>query len=262
MANPVIGHKLVGKGARKVIVLHGWFGDSSAFDPVLPFLDTANFTYAFMDYRGYGKSTALAGEHTMSEIAQDALNLADHLGWAKFSVIGHSMGGMAVQWLAVTTPDRVESIVGVTPVAACGFPMDPDTSALFRGAKDNRDNRYAILMHTTGNRLTPQFGQVMTERSLAQTTPDAFDDYLTAWSETNFSEQVHGLKMPFLVLLGEHDPAITAEAIEGTVLKWFPNATLDIIPNAGHYPMIETPVTLVTRWEAFLKSEKQVLSQV
>lgn len=262
MAQALIGHKLVGEGPRKVIVLHGWFGDSSAFDPVLPFLDTANFSYAFMDYRGYGKSNALAGEHTMAEIGRDALSLADHLGWAKFSVIGHSMGGMAVQWLAANAPERVEAIVGVTPVPACGFPMDPDTSALFRGAKNNPDNRFGILMHTTGNRLTPQFGKAMAERSFSQTTPDAFDDYLTAWSETNFADQVQGLSVPFLVVVGEYDPAITAEAIEGTLLKWFPNATLEIMPNAGHYPMIETPVALVTRWEAFLKSEKHVLSQV
>lgn len=252
----MVGYKLVGEGSQKVMVLHGWLGDSSAFDPVLPFLDKSTFTYAFMDYRGYGKSIDLPGEHTIAEIGQDALSLADSLGWEQFSLIGHSMGGMAIQWIAAHAPDRILKMTGITPVPASGFPFDAATEALFRGAKDNPENRYAILMHTTGGRLNLMFGRVMTERSLAQTTPDAFDDYLTAWSQTVFFEQVACLQTPFQVLVGEYDPAVTADLMEATLLQWFPNAELTVIENAGHYPMIEVPVTLVTLWESFLTEKR------
>lgn len=257
----MIGYTKLGEGSHKVMVLHGWFGDSSAFDPVMPFLDLKTFTYVFLDYRGYGKSTHLSGEHTIAEIGQDALELADSLGWERFSLIGHSMGGMAVQWLAAQAPERVESLIGLCPVPASGFPMDPDTTGLFRGAKETVQNRETILMYTTGNQLAPAFGQVLAQRSLEQTTPDAFDDYLTAWSQTHFVEQVSGLTTPFLVLVGQQDPVITQEVMENTILKWFPNATVEAISNAGHYPMIETPLALVTRCEAFLSSKKPVLSE-
>jgi pimeloyl-ACP methyl ester carboxylesterase len=253
----MIGFKTVGSGSEKIMVFHGWFGDGSAFDPVLPFLDTERFSYAFMDYRGYGQSRHLPGEHTIAEIGQDALALMDQLGWRQCHLIGHSMGGMVVQWLAAEAPQRIQSIVGITPVPASGFPFDAATEALFRGAKDNPDNRFAILMHTTGNRLTPTFGKLMTQRSLAQTTSDAFDDYLTAWSQTDFSARVKGLDVPFQVLLGEHDPAIVEATIRQTILQWFPKAELAILPNAGHYPMIETPVALVTGWESFLRTHAQ-----
>lgn len=248
----MIGHTLVGEGLNKVIVLHGWLGDSRAFESLMPFLDQTAFTYAFMDYRGYGKSAHIAGEHTMAEIAEDAISLADSLGWEQFSLVGHSMGGMAIQWLVAQAPQRVLAMTGITPVPASGFPMDVDTEALFRGAKTNPECRQTILMHTTGNRLTSVFGRMMTERSLAQTTPEAFDDYLTAWSQTDFAERVAGLTVPFQVLVGEHDPAVTELLMRDTILKWFPNASVSVIPNAGHYPMLETPIALITLWETFL----------
>ncbi len=256
----MIGYHLYGDGPHKVLVLHGWFGDSSAFDLVRPFLDTDKFTYAFMDYRGYGQSAHLGGAHTMPEIAQDALDLADSLGWETFSLIGHSMGGMAIQWLAAQAPKRVQRLVGIAPVPASGFPMDEGTRALFDGAKDNPQNRQAILMHTTGNRLSPAFGRVMTERSLAQTTADAFGDYLIAWADTVFDERVNGLDIPFQVLVGEHDPAVTPELVRATILKWFPAGSMEVIPNAGHYPMVETPVALISLWEAFLAAKTPVFS--
>jgi pimeloyl-ACP methyl ester carboxylesterase len=136
--------------------------------------------------------------------------------------------------------------------------MDGETEALFRGAKADPTCRQAILMHTTGNRLTPAFGRVMTERSLAQTKPEAFDAYLTAWSQTDFVSWVKGLSVPFQVLVGEHDPAVTELLMRDTILQWFPNASVEVIPNAGHYPMLETPLALVTLWEAFLSQHVPV----
>ena len=63
-----IGYTLHGNGDRKVIVLHGWMGDSSTFDPVLMSIDKTEYSYAFMDYRGYGKSRKLTGDYSIDEI--------------------------------------------------------------------------------------------------------------------------------------------------------------------------------------------------
>src|ERR1700694_2447519 len=102
-----IGHEVIGEGARKVLVLHGWFGDHTVWSPTYPFLDRTGFSYAFLDYRGYGSSRSAKGEHTMKEISADALALADHLGWQSFSVVGHSMGGMAGSRRRGDAPGRV-----------------------------------------------------------------------------------------------------------------------------------------------------------
>ncbi|MDP3085608.1 MAG: alpha/beta fold hydrolase, partial [Rubrivivax sp.] len=88
-------HHSIGHGAHKVLVLHGWFGDHGVWAPTFALLDGERFEYVFMDYRGYGASRTVPGAYTMDEIAADALALADQLGWQRFSVVGHSMGGMA-----------------------------------------------------------------------------------------------------------------------------------------------------------------------
>lgn len=248
-----IGHELVGNGPEKVIVLHGWLADHTAFEPMYPWLDTSTFTYAFMDYRGYGQSRDQAGTHTMDEIGGDALALADALGWDRFHVVGHSMGGMAVQWLIAHAPQRIKCGVGINPVPATGVPLEGDLLTIFSTAADVPANRGQVMMITTGNRLTPTWERYMIDKSLATTTRDAFADYFTAWTQTNFADKMAGSATPLLVLVGEHDPAINEAAMRATVMTWFPNARLEVLRNAGHYPMLETPVYLATVIESFMR---------
>ena len=249
----IIGHTLHGNGPQRVVVLHGWMGDYSVFRPMFDFLDTETFTYAFVDYRGYGKSKEFAGDYTMAEIAADALALADHLGWQKFHLIGHSMGGMAVQRIAVDAPERVQSVVALTPVPASGVTFDDETWSLFSDAVDEPEKRTAVTNFGTGGRLTQRWLDMMTRNSVANSSVEAFRGYLTAWAKTDFAAEAEGLETPFLVLIGEYDGALSAEFMRDTFLKWYPNATLETIKNAGHYPMYETPVMLATLMETHMK---------
>jgi pimeloyl-ACP methyl ester carboxylesterase len=249
----LIGHTTYGSGPEGIIVLHSWFGDHTVFAPMFPYLDTDTFTYAFIDYRGYGKSIGISGNHTMQEIAQDAITLADHLGWKKFHIIGHSMGGMALMRAATNASDRIKSGVALCPVPASGVPFDEDTQELFNGAADNDENRRTILNFTTGNRLSGHWLDWRVSVSRETTTRDAFADYLVAWTKTDFAEESKGLELPLLVCPGEHDQAITPDAMQQTYLAWYPNARLETLPNSGHYPMQETPVYLLTIMENFIR---------
>jgi pimeloyl-ACP methyl ester carboxylesterase len=249
----VIGHRIVGSGKEGVIVLHGWFGDHSVFEPMFPYLDTATFAYAFVDYRGYGLSRNVAGDHTMTEIAADAVGLAQHLGWERFHVVGHSMGGMAAQRIAVDHRRRVKSGVCITPVPAAGVPLDAAGEDLFYGAAASDEKRAGILAFSTGNRLSQSWVQWMTRRSRETTTQDAYADYARAFTKTNFADAAKGLATPILVAIGEHDLALTKDVMTGTFMAWYPNAKLEVIANAGHYPMLETPVYLATLIEKFMR---------
>jgi pimeloyl-ACP methyl ester carboxylesterase len=249
--NNVIGHTVFGRGPARVIALHGWFGDSSVFDPMLPALDGEALSVAFLDYRGYGKSRHIAGDYTVAEIARDAVELADALGWDKFGVLGHSMGGAAALRTAVEARDRVTRILAATPVPATGVPFDAGARQLFESATEQFDSRQAIIAFSTGNRLSGSWCRRIAELSMERSDKAAFAGYFRSWSGGGFADSARGLAQPVLVLIGEHDTAITREAMQATYLADYPNSELKVLANSGHYPMQEVPVVFGTEVMAF-----------
>ncbi len=242
----------VGSGPHHVICLPGWFGSSTGWGHWPELLDGDAYTYAFTDYRGYGARKAETGDYTLDEIAADTLETADSLGWESFSLVGHSMGGTAMQRVLVAAPGRVTKMVGVSPVPSTGVPFDDQSHALFYGAPDSADNRRAIIDLTTGNRLSRRWLDSMVQHSLTQSSKESFARHLIAWAETDFGAEVTGTHIPVLVIVGENDPALGAPVMEQTYLQQYPNARMEIFGNAGHYAMFETPVALATSVESFL----------
>lgn len=253
MANaPVIR----GSGEHHVLAVHGWFGSARGWGSLPEYLDGSAYTCAFMDLRGYGDRMQDAGQFTMEEAAADALALADELGWERFSVIGHSMGGKVAHQVLLQAPRRVRRLVGINPVPAAGVPMDEQTWGLFDGAAGEPANRAAIIDFTTGNKLTKSFIEQMVRHSLENSTKEAFGAYLPSWARSDFSSQVtNDLSVPVKVIVGETDPALSAAVMEQTWLSYFPGAELEILASAGHYPMFEVPAVLATSIENFLGRE-------
>jgi len=243
---------VLGTGPLHVLALHGWFGSGTGWGPFAELLDGDKYSVAFLDYRGYGARRGESGDFTLAEISADALAAADELGWSEFVVMGHSMGGTAVQRVLADAPDRVRALVGISPVPSTGVPFDAQGWQLFSSAAEDRGSRAAIIDLTTGNRLSPAWVDKMVQFSLDQSDVPAFGAYLEAWARTDFSGEVSGKPLPVLVAVGEHDPALGAPVMEQTFLQQYPNASMEVLANAGHYSMFETPVALFTCVERFL----------
>ena len=58
---------------------------------------------------------------------------------------------------------------------------------------------------------------------------------------------------PVKLIVGVNDPAMSASVMEQTWRGFFPESELTILPDAGHYPMFESPVSLATSIEEFLR---------
>ncbi|MDN2696564.1 alpha/beta hydrolase [Janthinobacterium sp. SUN073] len=247
----------VGLGPHAVIVLHGWFGDAHAFAPMEAALDGGAFSYVFMDNRGYGGMRGAQGDYSMDEVARDALALADALGLATFSVVGHSMGGMALERLALLAPLRLRKLVAVAPVPSCGVMFDGAARQLFLDASGNKQARRTIIDRSTGGRLSATWLDWKAQYSWERSDPTAFARYFLAWSGTDFSEEIKAacVELPLLALVGEHDPRFDAALMRRTYLAWYPQARLEVLGNAGHYPMNETPLALAASIEAFLSAQ-------
>jgi pimeloyl-ACP methyl ester carboxylesterase len=249
-----IPHIAVGSGPVKVLALHGWFGSAGGWGMLPELVDGDRFSYAFLDYRGYGARRSEAGEFTIAEIAADALALADQLGWDRFALVGHSMGGSAAQRVYADRPDRVSALVGISPVPASGVPFDEQGWALFDGAAQNDENRYAIIDLTTGNRHSATWLRQMVAFSVAASTREAFGAYLPAWATYDFASELPAPQIPVKAIVGEHDPALGEATMQATWLQQLPGSELDVQRNAGHYAMFEAPVALATSIEKTLAS--------
>jgi pimeloyl-ACP methyl ester carboxylesterase len=248
-----IGHTLLGNGAEGVIVCHGWFGDcASTYGPMMPWLDIERISWAFLDQRGYGKSKEMAGPFTVEQIAADAIDLADALGWDRFHIIGHSMGGKVVQRVALDATARVKSAIAVTPVPASGVPFPDEVWAMFAGAPDDDEKRAAIANHSVSGRLPARWTEEVVRASHETATVEAYREYLPSWAKGDFSAEAAGLATPIKIVVGEFDEALNPDFMRATFLEWYPNAEMEVIGNAGHYPMQETPVYLAGVLAAFI----------
>lgn len=245
-------HRTVGHGPHHVIALHGWFGSADGWGPFYEVLDQNAFTYVFMDYRGYGRSRSVEGSYTLAEIASDTLALADELGWERFSIVGHSMGGKAMQQVLLDSPKRIEKLVGITPVPATTSPFDEQRWNLFSRSASDLALRKNIIDVSTGRRLSAYWLDKMVEHSAQNSTIAAFSSYLTAWAKTDVSIPLDRNSVAIKIIVGAHDPSLTIETMRHTYMRSFPNAILECMANAGHYPMEETPVALATSIESFL----------
>ncbi|WP_131104614.1 alpha/beta fold hydrolase [Ornithinimicrobium sufpigmenti] len=243
--------RVVGHGPVRVIALHGWFGSSSGWGSFPEFIDQEQFTYAFVDYRGYGHRQDVEGDYSMAEISSDVLAVADSLGWDTFHLLGHSMGGLAIQHVLRDAPQRVLSLAALSGVPATGSQFDDDTFALFSTAPEQDETREQLTHFSTGFRLNKTFGHRIRQESRDNSTVQAFGGHLPGWVRTDISADITGMEHPVKVMVGEHDPSMSAELMQQTWLTYYPNAELEVIPNAGHYAMFETPVWLATTVENF-----------
>jgi pimeloyl-ACP methyl ester carboxylesterase len=246
--------KLVGDGLIRVIVSHGWIADHTLFDPFAAAIDRRRFTYAFPDCRGYGKRIDEPGPMTVEAMAADVLAVADRLGWRRFHVIGHSMGGMAAQRLLIDAPERLASALLLAPVPACGARLDPVRRILVECAIAEPEARRALIAANTGGRQPPEWVERILQLSWRTTSDRALSAYLDSWSATDFSREIRKVTVPVHVVLGELDPGASLARMEETILRWFPHATCEQLPRAGHYPMQEQPEELLRTVERHLES--------
>ncbi|WP_445116184.1 alpha/beta fold hydrolase [Acinetobacter sp. WZC-1] len=244
MVNSFLLH---GEGPVHAILLNGWFDHKEDWQAVLAHINPEHFTLACMDYRGYGEMQESEGPFTLQQIAEDVLALADFLKWQNFSLIGHSMGGMAIQKTLLIAPDRINKLIGIAPVPASGVPLDPDALALFRNAVHDIKLRQAILEASVESRLPPEWAEERAQASWQQSSATAFGSYLEEWTtRQNFSAELIGLNHKISCIIGNHDAAINQELMQKTFSQWYSNVHLITLEGSGHYPMDETPLALAS----------------
>lgn len=113
---PLLNFSQLGQG-DPVILIHGLFGSLDNLNMVAKPL-AKSFTVINIDTRNHGDSFH-ANSMTFAEMAQDVIDVMDHLNIQSAAILGHSMGGKIAMQCALDFPDRVSKLIvaDIAPIA-------------------------------------------------------------------------------------------------------------------------------------------------
>ena len=236
-----------GAGNRNVLVLHGWALDSTVWLGSRWCANTRDFTWAYFDFPAYGVNRALPPADGVDGMAQAALAAVDRLGWKRFAVLGHSMGGATAMRVATLRPQAVIAVAAVTPVSPGGTPLDADTLAAFDAAW--ADPAAAIKGHLSPQMREEDLARIVGRNRAAMGRP-TWTAYLKNWTSPDFHAALADYPGPATLFYGQTDPFVTADYLQSTVSA-LPQGRLLEVPG-GHYPMVEAPAVSQAAFEAAL----------
>jgi len=95
---------------QPVLALHGWLDNSMTFELLAPKLQGLRIVAIDMAGHGHSGHRAPGAGYQLWDYALDALMATQQLGWAKFSLLGHSLGGIVSVLIAGAVPERIERI--------------------------------------------------------------------------------------------------------------------------------------------------------
>ena len=176
------------------------------------------------DYRGIGASDK--GEApTMASFAEDALTLADELGWLTFDVVGVSFGGMVALELACFAPTRVRRMVLMCTSAGGRLGSSYPLHEMLEVPIDEKRRRMPQL---TDTRFSPGYLaehpklRTLIEQSIEDRPPTAGDrEQMMARRSHDVSDRLADVEAETLVMSGTFDgiaPVINGRNIADAII--------------------------------------------
>jgi len=233
---------------RRVLYVHGTGCNSQVWVPHMEAIADAHASVA-IDLPGHGRSPG-RGFRGVGDYTYFVVELANALGWDRFVVVGHSLGGAVALLTALHHGERLDGLVLVDTGAR--LRVDP---ALLRGARDAAEaGRAAATDRSWGfASATPQSVVDAIQSLTVGTDPRVtYSDWI-ADDTFDVMTWLKDIRVPTLVVCGAED-RLTPVKYHQFLAAQIPGARLTIIEGAGHWMFWERPDAFTRSVRAFLDS--------
>lgn len=201
---------------------------------------------------GYGKSEGFENFVDVVDVALYYRELLRSLGVEQADVVGHSLGGMFAAELAVVAPHMVRKLVLVDPFGVwiddqpAVDPFGEPTAAaqaMWHGEAPTEPPTNFVA-----DPDSPHGHILFSARNLGTATK-----FMWPIPDRGLRRRLPHISAPTLVVVGENDGLVPV-AYGEEFARLIPNATMESIPQAGHYPMVEQEDTFVRTVKTFLEA--------
>jgi len=244
-----------GEGGRPIMLVHGFTADKSEVSEVLEPLAERGWHAVAPDLRGHGRSGHPTGSaaYSFETLATDVLALADHLGWDRLALVGHSMGGAVAQLVALDHPERLAGLILAStfhgPVKGISLELVELGSWVVRAsgmaglaqalAARRSDNPESVAAFERMQEARPGYAAQSAHR-LESTSPDMWLALAPAFvTQGDRLDRLRSLDVPTAVVVGELDDTMLDDCLR--LADTIPGASLTVVPGAGHVPQLEAP---------------------
>ena len=254
-----------------VLAVHGWLDNAASFDALAPLLPELRLVALDLPGHGHSAHRPPGTHYHFVDFVPDVVAAADALGWSRFALLGHSMGGGIASFLAAALPERVTHLAlieGLGPPTS--NPADgPDhlvkAMAQMNALPHKRLPLYAsveaaIQARCEAGGLSWQAAAILVERGL-QAVEGGFrwrsDPRLRFVSPLYLSEPqilayMERITAPALLLCGDAGYLISRAYMQERYAR-IARLRVHILPG-GHHPHLEDPAPCARLLQAFFAS--------
>ncbi len=242
-----------GQGAP-VLMVHGLGGTSNTFQPLMGRL--GDLMVLRPDLPGCGRSSTPNEALTIADIADSVLALLKAQGLTRVHLVGHSLGTLICQRLAIGAPECVASL---TLIGALTEPPQAARSGLLaRAATARSQGMQGIADQIIASALAPRTLSeksavvAFVRESLMRQCPEGYAKCCEALSGAHLQD-VRKISAPTLLLTGDCDP-VAPVSMAQQLCDALPHATLRVLADCGHWATLEQPQACASALEAFIRS--------
>lgn len=251
-----------------IIFIQGIGVAGTGWEPQVEALSKDYQTVTF-DNRGLGKSVPCTGPISIEAMADDVAALMDHLGWESAHVVGHSMGGVIAQDLAVRHRPRVRSLTLMCTFARGKDGARPTPWVIWMslrtrfGPRSWRRRAFLEMLFPRPHlrmanlqKASEEIGRLV-GRDLADSPPILMKQ-LRAMKRHNIFPRLPELaRLPTLIMSASHDPIAKPE-YGRQIAEGIPGAVYEEWKDAAHALPIQMPVEVNARVGRFLAEVRKL----